>query len=85
MEHRIAITNTGRMPVRIEGGGFEGELRPGRRAEIEPRRGQTVKLVALDVEWPPDQQADLPTPATPERRAARRTRRRPRRRRRRPE
>ena len=37
-------------------------LRPGRRAEIEPRRGQTVKLVALDVEWPPDQQADLPTP-----------------------
>ena len=37
-------------------------LRPGRRAEIEPRRGQTVKLVALDIEWPPDQQADLPTP-----------------------
>lgn len=50
MEHRIAITDTGRMPVCIEGGGFEGEPRPGRRAEIEPRRGQTVKLVAIDVE-----------------------------------
>lgn len=50
MEHRIAIIDTGRMPVCIEGGGIEGEPRPGRRAEIEPRRDQTVKFVALDIE-----------------------------------
>ena len=50
MEHRIAITDTGRMPVCIEGDGLDGESRPGRRAEIKPRRSQTVKLVALDVE-----------------------------------